>query len=111
MQNFSPAARERGVQRIELTQFTMPSHHTDRYTGDWSLCGCSDGIRNRHLENSVETSLTSPIPGVPVSMLTGHRELSQLDPLHTARAGGRREILHACSRFIELRLDSYWIHA
>ena len=63
------------------------------------------------IENSVETSPNRPIPGVPVSMLTGHRELSQLDPLHTARAGGRREILHACSRFIELRLDSYWIHA
>ena len=48
------------------------------------------------IENSVETSLTRPIPGVPVSMLTGRRELSQLDPLHTARAGGRREFcMHA----------------
>ena len=63
------------------------------------------------IANSVETYPKAPIPGVPVSMLTGRRELSQLDPLHTAFAGGRREILHACSRFIELRLDSYWIHA
>ena len=30
-------------------------------------------------------------------MVTGDRELSQLDPLHIA--GGRREILHAYSRF------------
>ena len=51
------------------------------------------------IANSVETSLTSPIPGVPFSMVNGHRELSQLEPLHTAFAGGRREILHACSRF------------
>ena len=48
MQNFSPAARERGVQRIELTQFTMPVHHTERYTGDWTSSECFDGIRNRH---------------------------------------------------------------
>ena len=36
MQNFSPAARERDVQRIELTQFTMPIHHTERFTGNWT---------------------------------------------------------------------------
>ena len=48
MQNFSPAARARGVQRIELTQFTMPSQHTDRYTGDWSVWRCLDGIRFWH---------------------------------------------------------------
>ena len=56
MQNFSPAARERDVQRIELTQSTMPIHHTEMYTGDWTSSECLDGIRNRHVltENSVE---------------------------------------------------------
>ena len=55
MQNFSPAARERDVQRIELTQFTMPIHHTERYTGDWTSSECFDGIRYRHvpMENPV----------------------------------------------------------
>ena len=48
MQNFSPAARERDVQRIELTQSTMPIHHTEKYTGDWTSSECLDGIRNRH---------------------------------------------------------------
>ena len=52
------------------------------------------------IANSVETSVKAPIPGIPVSMVTGHRGLSQLDPLHIAFAGGRREILHACSRFM-----------
>ena len=51
------------------------------------------------IANSVGTSAKAPIPVIPVSMVTGRRELSQLDPLHTAFAGGRREILHACSRF------------
>ena len=45
------------------------------------------------IENSVEKSLTRPIPGVLFSMVNGHRELSQLDSLHIAFAGGRREIL------------------
>ena len=63
------------------------------------------------IANSAEKFLLEAIPGVPFSMVNGHRELSQLDPLHIAFAGGRREILHACSRFIELRLESYWIHA
>ena len=63
------------------------------------------------IANSVETYPKAPIPGVPVSMLTGHRKLSQLDPLHTAFAGGRREILHACSRFNRVSVESYWIHA
>ena len=59
MQNFSPAARERDVQRIELTQSTMPIHNTERYTGDWTSSECLDGIRYRVLtEESVEKFLT-----------------------------------------------------
>ena len=58
------------------------------------------GTRDVPVANSVEKFLTRPIPGVPFSMVNGHRELSQLDPLHIAFAGGRREILHACSRFM-----------
>ena len=58
-----------------------------------------------------EKFLLEAIPGVPFSMLNGHRGLSQLDPLHTAFAGGRREILHACSRFNRVSVESYWIHA
>ena len=50
---------------------------------------------------SAENFLLEAIPGVPVSMLNGHRGLSQLDPLHIAFAGGRREVLHACSRVLD----------
>ena len=65
MQNFSPAARERDVQRIELTQLTMPSHHTDRYTGDWTSSECFDGIRYRHQRFITNDSLQNPVETFP----------------------------------------------
>ena len=63
--------------------------------------------------NSVETYPKAPIPGVPVSMLTGHRELSQLDPLHTHRVRGRGRGEKFCMHldlYIMLYIDYYSTH-